>query len=236
MGTSGWSYPEWVGRFYPSGTSPARMLPFYARRFRTVELHSTYRTLPAVATVERWSESVPDDFRFVPKAHLGITHRRDLSGIEDRVDAFLSAIAPLGPKLGPVLVALPHQAVDIERLDRLLAALPPAASGSPFSFAFQLHSGWVVPSVLDRLEAHGSTLVVVETDGCAPHALQVGGFSYIRLRRDRYTRAELHGWGDRVAREVAAGRDTYVFLKHDEAANGPRYARQVSTKLLAASR
>ncbi|HUQ62187.1 MAG TPA: DUF72 domain-containing protein [Acidimicrobiales bacterium] len=231
VGTSGWSYPEWIGRFYPAGTSTPRMLPFYARRFRTVELHSTYRNLPSPAAIERWKSSVAADFRFAPKAHLGITHRRDLTGIEDRVTAFLTAVAPLAPNLGPVLIALPHQAVDLERLDRLLAALPRPTEGSGFHFAFQLHAGWLVPGVLDRLEAHGSTLVIVEAEGPPPRPLQVGSFTYVRLRRDRYTRAELHAWGARMADDVAAGRDAYLFLKHDEVADGPRYARQVSTKL-----
>jgi uncharacterized protein YecE (DUF72 family) len=208
------------------------MLPFYARRFRTVELHSTYRNLPSEAAIQRWQESVPSDFQFAPKAHLGITHRRDLTGLEDRVDAFLSALAPLAPNLGPVLIALPHQALDLERLDRLLAALP-RPPDSAFRFAFQLHAGWLIPGVLDRLELHGSTLVVVETEGPPPRPLQVGSFSYVRLRRDRYTRAELQAWGARMASDVAAGRDAYLFLKHDEIANGPRYARQVSTRLTA---
>lgn len=235
MGTSGWSYPEWVGRFYPAGTSAARMLPFYARRFNAVELHSTYRNLPTAASISRWLESVPPQFQFAPKAHLGITHRRDLDGLEDRTAAFLESIAPLGGNLGPVLLALPHQAVDLERLERLLAALP-RPSESQFRFAFQLHAGWLVPAVLDRLEAHGSALVVVETEGPPPRPLQVGSFSYIRLRRDRYARAELVTWGERVAGELASGRDTYLFLKHDEVANGPRYARQVSAKLVASPR
>jgi uncharacterized protein YecE (DUF72 family) len=236
VGTSGWSYPEWVGRFYPSGTSSARMLPFYAKRFRTVELHSTYRSLPTAVAIERWMQSVPADFHFAPKAHLGITHRRDLTGLEDRVNAFLASLAPLTPNLGPVLLALPHQALDLERLDRLLAALPRRSQVSPFRFAFQLHAGWLVPAVLDRLEAHGSTLVTVETDGPAPRALQVGSFSYVRLRRERYTRAELYAWAERAANEIAAGRDSYVFLKHDELGNGPRYARQVNNKLDANAR
>ncbi|MDQ6910458.1 MAG: DUF72 domain-containing protein [Actinomycetota bacterium] len=211
------------------------MLPFYAKRFRTVELHSTYRNLPSAAAIERWMESVPPDFRFVPKAHLGITHRRDLTGLEDRVNAFLDALAPLGPNLGPVLLALPHQAIDLERLERLLGALPGPTEPPGFRFAFQLHAGWLVPAVLDRLEAHGSTLVTVETDGPPPRPLQVGSFNYVRLRRDRYTREELAAWGERTAADLAAGRDSYLFLKHDEGANGPRYARQVS-KLVAISR
>ena len=107
MGTSGWSYPEWLGRFYPNGTSPARMLDFYGRRFATVEAHATYRRLPSAAALERWRTQVPPGFRFAAKAHMGITHRRDLDGVEDRVAAFLAAVAPLATTWGRCCSASP---------------------------------------------------------------------------------------------------------------------------------
>ncbi|MDQ4068260.1 MAG: DUF72 domain-containing protein, partial [Actinomycetota bacterium] len=129
VGTSGWSYPSWVGPFYPEGTSPARMLGVYASVFDTVEAHATYRRLPTPTALARWVDAVPAHFRFAPKAHLGITHRRDLDGVEDRVAAFLAAVAPLGERLGPVLFSLPHQEPDLGRLERILAAAP---AGSAF--------------------------------------------------------------------------------------------------------
>ena len=156
MGTSGWSYPEWLGRFYPNGTSPARMLGVYAATFATVEAHATYRRLPSVAALERWQTQVPPGFCFAPKAHLGITHRRDLDGVEERVAAFLAAVAPLGPTLGPVLVSLPHLQPDLDRLDRILTPLTTPA-------AFELGPAWDRPDVLERLDAGGATLVVSDT-------------------------------------------------------------------------
>ena len=91
IGTSGWSYPAWVGPFYPPATSPARMLGVYAGSFDTVEAHATYRRLPGAAALEKWAAAVPGDFRFAPKAHMGITHRRDLEGVEDRAWAGVAA-------------------------------------------------------------------------------------------------------------------------------------------------
>ncbi|HVF13105.1 MAG TPA: DUF72 domain-containing protein, partial [Acidimicrobiales bacterium] len=231
VGTSGWSYPEWLGRFYPNGTSVARMLDFYGRRFATVEAHATYRRLPAAAAFERWRSQVPPGFRFAPKAHLGITHRRELDGMEERVDAFLTAIAPLGDSLGPVLFSLPHQDPDLVRLDRLLAAMPPPPVGP--AAAFELGPNWYTGEVIDRLEAHGATLVVVDADGERNvHApLTVGPLAYVRLRRHRYDRSGLEVWAERLGKIQADGRDSYVFLKHDEQGDGPRYARRLAELL-----
>lgn len=227
VGTSGWSYPAWIGPFYPPGTSAARMLGYYASSFDTVEAHATYRRLPTPAALGRWLTSVPDGFRFAPKAHLGITHRRDLEGIEDRVVTFLAAVAPLGDRLGPVLFSLPHHEPDLDRLDRILAPL----AGGPAA-AFELGSAWAVPGVLDRLDRAGATMVATDTATCAAHQVPgVGAVAYVRLRRPGYTPAELDAWAGRLAQVAAAGRDTYVFLKHDDAAAGPALARELRRRL-----
>jgi uncharacterized protein YecE (DUF72 family) len=231
VGTSGWSYPAWAGRFYPEATPAARMLGVYATELTAVEAHATYRRLPAAAALDRWREQVPPGFRFAPKAHMGITHRRDLDGVEDRVAAFLAAVAPLGDRLGPVLVSLPHVEPDLGRLDRLLAALPGPPAG-PVA-AFDLAPPWSVPAVLDRLEAAGATLVVSDTERHPAAELPaVGPVAYLRLRRDVYGEDAIDAWAERLGRAAADGRDAYAFLKHDDEANGPRYA----VRLLAACR
>jgi len=207
------------------------MLDFYSRRFATVEAHATYRRLPSAAALDRWRTQVPPEFRFAPKAHLGISHRRDLDGVEDRIEAFLAAIAPLGDQLGPVLVSLPHQDPDLTRLDRLLDALPPPPEG-PVA-AFELGPNWYTSEVIDRLEAHGATLVVVdndtERDRRAP--LTVGPLTYVRLRRERYDRGSLEAWADQLTKVLHDGRDAFVYLKHDEQGDGPRYARRLAELL-----
>ncbi len=219
VGTSGWSYPAWVGSFYPAGTSPARMLGVYAASFDTVEAHATYRRLPAATALTRWLEAVPPGFRFAPKAHMGITHRRDLDGVEDRVGAFFAAVAPLGAALGPVLFSLPHQEPDLARLDRILAAAPPGA-------AFDLGPAWHRRDVLDRLDAAGATVVLTDS----PSIPSVGPLAYVRLRRAEYTPADLDRWAEVLAKVVADDRDAYVFLKHDDAATGPRLAKELRAR------
>ncbi len=204
------------------------MLAFYAKRFATVEAHSTYRRLPTITAVERWAAQVPPEFRFAPKAHMGITHRRDLDGIEERMASFFEALAPLGSHLGPVLFSVPHQQPDLNRLGRLLGALPPIPRPA---VAFELGPAWATPDVLKCLEAHDATLALVESEGRPAPDLDVGPFAYIRLRRDTYNRAALDSWADRLEKIAAGARDAYAFFRHDETGSGPRYARQVNGRL-----
>ena len=228
MGTSGWSYPAWIGPFYPDGTSPARMLGVYAGAFDTVEAHATYRRLPSVAALSAWVAAVPAGrFRFAPKSHMGITHRRDLEGVEERVAAFFAALAPLEAVRGPVLFSLPHQEPDLDRLGRILAGLPAGATA-----AFELGPAWNRPDVLDRLDAAGATLVAADTPERPAGAIPgVGRVGYVRLRQGDYPPAELDAWAERVAKVAAEDRDVYVYLKHDDGATGPRLARALVERL-----
>jgi uncharacterized protein YecE (DUF72 family) len=227
VGTSGWSYPTWVGSFYPDGTPPARMLRYYGEQFGAVEAHSTHRRLPSPAALSRWVAAVPVTFRFAPKAHAGITHRRDLDDVDHRVRAFLDTLEPLGERLGPILFVLPHRQPDLDRLDRLLAALAEHPRAVP---VFELAPAWWVDDVRRRLAAAGASLALVDRDGEPPPtdtARTADAVSYVRLRRSGYTAEELGGWAERL-RHLAAdgnGRDVYAFVKHDEEGHGPRYAR-----------
>lgn len=227
VGTSGWSYPAWVGPFYPAGTSPARMLAAYASVFDTVEAHATYRRLPSEKALAGWVATVPAGFRFAPKAHMGITHRRDLDGVEDRVAAFFAALAPLGDACGPAMFSLPHHQPDLDRLGRILDALPAGAVA-----AFDLPPAWNRPDVVDRLDAAGATLVVTDSPERPATAVPaVGPVTYLRLRSGDYGPADLDAWAERLAKVAAGGRDAYAFLKHDEGATGPRLARELVERL-----
>ena len=229
IGTSGWSYPTWVGPFYPPGTSAARMLPAYAGVFRTVEAHATYRRLPTANALHKWRDQVPRDFRFALKAHMGITHRRDTEGLDERVAAFAAAVQPLGDRTGPVLFVLPHHQPDLGRLDLLLAAV----GGTPLRAVFELAPGWWVEPVFERIEAAGASLAAIDRDGeaAAGPAAPRGPVTYVRLRRSTYSDADLAAWADRLRASAEAGRDVYAYLKHDEGGDGPRYARALVERL-----
>jgi len=216
VGTSGWSYKEWVGALYPAGTPSSRMLAVYAERLPTVEAHNTFRRRPRAATLEGWSAAVPPSFRFALKAHVGITHQRELAGVEERVGNFFESLAPLGEHVGPVLFQLPHKEVNLDRLDRLLAALRAAPPGPPA--VFELGPAWNVPEVLARLDERGATLVVVDKDGedsDEPVLPEVGSAAYVRLRRERYDDEALTRWAGRLAEVARGGRPVFAYLRHE---------------------
>jgi uncharacterized protein YecE (DUF72 family) len=210
VGTSGWSYKEWVGRFYPAGTPSSRMLAAYAERLPTVEAHNTFRRRPQPTALEGWAAAVPSSFMFAFKAHVAITHQRDLDGVEDRIGSFFEGLTPLGERVGPVLFQLPHRDVDLERLDRLLVALPQSPPA-----AFELGPAWNTPQVLDRLDKAGATRVVVDKDGDDPILPEVGSVAYVRLRRERYGDEALGRWAARLKGAEAAGRPVFAYLRHE---------------------
>lgn len=230
VGTSGWSYREWVGPFYPGGTGPSKMLPYYASRLSTVEAHATFRRRPSPPTLLGWIGATPDGFRFAPKAHVAITHQRDTDGIATRVREFCDALAPLADadRLGPVLFQLPHQQPDVDRLDRILAALPPSIAG-----AFELAPAWFVDDVVKRLEAAGATFVLTDSDERPAPDVSVGPLAYVRLRRREYRDVELDRWAARLRRMAESSRDVYVYVKHDDAGRGPAYAQRIEGALAA---
>ena len=208
MGTSGWSYRAWVGGFYPPRTPAARMLAEYSARLPTVEAHNTFRRRPQPSILQGWTASVPEDFRFAIKAHVGITHRADLHGVEERVEAFFSAVAPLGSRLGPVLFQLPHRQPDLVRLDRLLTALPPEPPA-----VFELAPAWHTPAVVDRLAGKGAALVASDRDDdAAPVLADDERVAYVRLRRARYDGSEIDQWAERL---VSLGHPAFVYFRHD---------------------
>jgi uncharacterized protein YecE (DUF72 family) len=186
------------------------MLTAYAQLLSTVEAHNTFRRRPRAPTLEGWAHVVPSAFRFAVKAHVGITHQRELDGVEGRVESFFDSLSPLGERVGPVLFQLPHRQPDLDRLDRLLAALPPTPPA-----AFELGPAWNTADVLERLDRVGATLVVVDKDGEEPALPDVGAVAYLRLRRERYDDEAIARWAGRMGDVARAGRSAFVYLRHE---------------------
>ncbi|MEZ5416895.1 MAG: DUF72 domain-containing protein [Vicinamibacterales bacterium] len=111
VGTSGYNYPEWKGSFYPQDLPAAKMLPFYAGRFPSVEINATFYRMPTPATVAAWAGQVPPSFRFTLKANRRITHDKRLVDVGDAVDVFAAAARALGPQLGALLFQTPPNRV-----------------------------------------------------------------------------------------------------------------------------
>jgi len=229
VGTSGYSYKEWKGSFYPDDLPAAKMLPYYAERFDSVEINNTFYRMPKPEMVGKWGEQVPDGFTFVLKAPQRITHQKRLVGAEGDVAHLYDVAETLGEKLGPILFQLPpYSKKDAGKLRDFLAALPTARK---VAFEFR-HDSWCDDEVYELLRGRDAALCLADTDETPdPDALVVptASWGYLRLRRTEYTEGELAAWAERVQRQ--AWDETYVFFKHEDEGRGPRFAVQFRERL-----
>jgi uncharacterized protein YecE (DUF72 family) len=221
VGTSGFSFDEWVGPFYPKELPAKSRLSYYASRLPAVEINNTFYRMPRAAMLEGWAAQVPENFRFVLKAPQRITHVRRLkTEAADEVDYLLRTAAALGPRLGPILFQLPPTLrKDLERLDGFLALLP---EGTRAAFEFR-HESWRDDDVHARLSGRNLALCLADVDGePEPEVAGTADWGYLRLRRTAYDDEALGRWRDRAA--AAGWKDAHVFFKHEDEATGPRLA------------
>lgn len=214
VGTSGWAYREWKPGFYPSRLPQRRFLEHYADNLSACEINATFYRLQDPATFERWSQAVPEDFRFVAKAHRRLTHTRKMDIGDDWRDfyeRFVETISTFGPRLGAVLFQFPpNRSYDERVLGALLSSLTLTV---PFAMEFR-HPSWNRPAVTDAVASAGGTVCVAETTSRAPGRLPPGPIAYVRLRAERYGRRARARWHALLERE-AEQRDVYAFTKHE---------------------
>ncbi|HMH56048.1 MAG TPA: DUF72 domain-containing protein [Gemmatimonadales bacterium] len=226
VGTSGWSYKEWKGSFYPPKLPQDEMLGFYASRFPTVEVNNSFYRIPSDKVLMGWAERVPPDFRFVLKASRRITHNSRLAGEDGSLEYFLRAINPLGDRLGPTLFQLPPTfKKDAVRLRDFLARSPKRWMAA---VEFR-HASWFDDEVYDLLRSHDVALVAVDEDegeGKGAPLVPTASWGYFRLRRTAYDTNALQAWAGRIQR--AEWTDAYVFLKHEDGSpRGPGAAEDL---------
>ncbi len=218
IGTSGWQYADWSGRLYPRGLRQAEWLRYYAARFQTVEVNNTFYRLPEKATFERWRDGTPDDFIVSIKASRYLTHVRRLRGPSEPVHRLLKRAAPLGPKLGPVLLQLPESLqLDLPALRRVLQAFPPG-----IKVAFEpRHASWHVDHVRETLQEHGAAFCLSDTPQRKAPVWRTTDWGYLRLHEGRahpapcYGRTALRSWADRLAGLWTPDDDVFVYFNND---------------------
>ena len=222
IGTSGYSYKEWKGTFYPEKLPDRQMLRYYGERFRTVEINNTFRRMPNASDLERWADAVPADFRFVLKAPQQITHVRRLNDAGDLVSHLFEVAGTLTERLGPLLFQLPPTLKkDVPRLHAFLALLPLQLRAA---FEFR-HPSWFDEEVFGLLRDHRAALCVADADDdLEVPFVATTDWGYLRLRRPDYGDAELTGWVERV--QGQDWRDAFVFFKHEDEGKGPRMAKR----------
>jgi uncharacterized protein YecE (DUF72 family) len=220
IGTSGFSYKEWKGSFYPEDLPDKQMLPYYAERLDAVEINNTFYRMPTRRLLEGWAEQVPPAFAFALKTPRRITHDKKLREVEEDFRYLFETARVLGGRLGPFLVQLPpYLKKDLALLGDFAAALP---EGTRAAVEFR-SSSWFDDAVYDLLSSRGVALVVSDMDEKPePPVVRTAPFGYARLRRVEYDDAALGAWAGRFA--SAAWDEAFVFFKHEEAGTGPRYA------------
>lgn len=222
VGTSGFSYKEWRGSFYPKDIPDKQMLAYYAGRLNSVEINNTFYRLPNTRVLQSWAEQVGDDFRFIIKASQKITHHKRLQGADDETEYLLRTVRSLGMRLGGLLFQLPgNLRLDLARLGSFLKLLP---AGVPCAFEFR-HVSWHDQPVYDLLSQHDCALCASETDDEPLTAITAtASWGYLRLRRENYSSEDLVAWLQRIRDQP--WKSAHVFFKHEDAASGPLMAER----------
>jgi uncharacterized protein YecE (DUF72 family) len=219
VGTSGWQYASWRGRFYPRGLPQRSWLAHYAQRFACVEVNNTFYNLPSAQTFTRWGEETPADFRFVLKLSRYLTHIRRLREPEDSVRLFLERAEPLAAKTGPLLLQLPpNLRCDIERLDTALTAFP-----RRWRVAVEFrHASWYNDDVAVCLRDHDAALCLTDRRGRPQQPMwRTASWGFVRLHEGRatphpcYGDAALRSWAGRIAGLWSPAEDVYAFFNND---------------------
>ena len=211
-GTSGYSFKEWKGTFYPADIKADAMLGFYATKFPTIEINNTFYRLPKEHVLLDWASQVPDDFTFAIKASQRITHYTRLKAeSESMVEFLLKNTAALGSKMGPVLFQLPpNLKKDLPRLQNFLGFLP---VDRRFTFEFR-HESWWDEDVFSVLRDRDIAMCISQSAELHCPVVSTASWGYLRLHKLDYDSAALAEWAQRVAAQGWS--DAYVYLKHDE--------------------
>jgi uncharacterized protein YecE (DUF72 family) len=227
IGTSGYSYKEWKGNFYPADLAAAKMLRFYAERFSTVEINNTFYRMPAEKMLLGWSEQVPGGFVFVLKAPRRITHDKKLKNVADDVAYLIRTAGALGNKCGPLLFQLPpFLRKDVATLTEFLGNVPTHCRAA---FEFR-HQSWFDEEVFAALRKHNAALCLAEAENdLEVPFVSTADWGYLRLRRPDYSDEELSAWAKRI--QSQPWQEAFVFFKHEEAGKGPQFANRLKQLL-----
>jgi len=229
VGTCGWAYAHWRGPFYPHGLPTSEWLGFYAQRFASVEIDSTFYRLPSEEAIQRWLALAPEGFNYAVKMNRRVTHLRRLRGAEEATRSFVARVAPLDRALGAYLVQLPPGLTrDVPLLDGFLASLqaaqaaaPGPAAAAPVAVEFR-HPSWFDDDVYGVLRDHHAAFCISDLGGRLWPLVATARLVYVRLHGPERRYAGSYGdealavWAERCRAWAAAGRHVRVYFDNDE--------------------
>ncbi len=250
LGAQGFTYPSWVGPFYPPGTPSSAFLERYAAQFDTVELDTTFYAIPRASTVAGWRERTPEGFLFAAKFPKSITHEKLLADCADETAVFLGAMTQLDRKLGPLLLQMPPSwsAAGLDALTAYLSHLPPG-----FRYVLEVrHQSWLrpdtLPKLLTLLQRQGVALCLVQhawmpslDEVTAPFVyirwlgrredIPDDDFSHVRINRD----TQLDRWAEQIKGYLKAGLTVYGYFNNHYQGHSPASVRAMQARLAAES-
>jgi uncharacterized protein YecE (DUF72 family) len=220
IGTSGWHYMHWIGKFYPENTKPKDFKNEYLRHFNTVELNSPFYHLPSAETFQNWRNSTPENFIFAVKASRFITHMKKLKDPVQTFGNFIENADHLEEKLGPILFQLPPKwEFNKERFVEFLEALP--RKGYRYTFEFR-NQTWYNEEIYSLLKKYNVAFCIYELEYHLTPLLTTADFVYVRLHgpekkySGNYSDEALEQWSERCKTWISEGKDVYIYFDNDQ--------------------
>jgi len=218
IGTSGWHYDDWLGRFYPENLPKTKWLEFYARHFNTLELNNTFYHLPSENAFKNWYASSPPDFTFSLKVSRYITHIKRLKDCTEEIKKFISRAVLLKEKLGPLLYQLPpglHR--DDNKLTDFFKVLP---HGLKHVIEFR-HGSWFTDEVFDILRQYQVGFCIYDMPKLTSPIITTSDFTYVRFHGSEslysscYTDKEIADWAKKIVKLAKNLKEVYIYFNND---------------------
>ncbi|OCH98287.1 hypothetical protein A8135_12065 [Legionella jamestowniensis] len=231
IGTSGWSYGGWIGRFYPEKIKPDGVLPYYAKTFDSVELNNSFYQIPKEKNIKKWLNLTPPHFIFSCKANRYITHTKKLQDTEESVVRLLHAFSHFEEKLGPILFQFPpYWPLDLSCLKNFIEHLP---SNYFYTFEFR-HKSWFCEPLYELLQKHQMTLCFYDFKTYQSPEIVTGKFIYIRMHgpqkeayQGSYSEEVLIKYTQKINHWQQEGKPVYCYFDNDEKCCAPKDAQRL---------
>lgn len=229
FGCSGFHYKDWKGKFYPEGLPEKDWLGYYAEKFQSVEINSSFYHIPKKNTLEKWHQSTPGHFRFTMKGSRYITHQKKLNDVAESVKYFYEVVDTLRGKLGCVLWQLPGNLhLNMDKLKSFCATL-----SNDYKNVIEFrHISWFTEEVYEVLAKNDIILCMVSAPGNLPEVLEkTAETAYVRFHGKGewynylYTKKELEGWRNNLKKLNV--RRIYAYFNNDWNANAPRNCKEL---------